>query len=388
MIRRISGSATFADAIARLRALAALGAPKPGAYALHETIAAARPALVAALRDETHAPLLVAVPTPDVAERAFADLLYYLGEDRAAELALFRSRDEAIGAIESPSERSARMALLADLADARPRVVLAPIAALRQHLMPKAVFEELRFRLTPGAEAGWEATQQRLYRMGYRRTDVVSAAGEYAVRGGILDVFPPTADRPLRIEFFGDAVESVRAFTIESQRSDETAEYADIVPWTEIPRDERYRTRVLERFHGPDAVRRELGVFLTAQADVPETWLPLAFEEPATLFDYLAPQTIVILDEPGMIATISNALDEERTREQHVLLADVESGELSVDEEHVGEALLAEIAIPHLSLEALGDSIVRYATLVFPGAIEHAASVAWIPRVLESFALE
>ena len=97
---------------------------------------------------------------------------------------------------------------------------------------------------------------------------------------------------------------------------------------------------------------------------------------------------LVILDEPGMIATISNALDEERTREQHVLLADVESGELSVDEEHVGEALLAEIAIPHLSLEALGDSIVRYATLVFPGAIEHAASVAWIPRVLESFALE
>ncbi|HZY98155.1 MAG TPA: transcription-repair coupling factor, partial [Candidatus Baltobacteraceae bacterium] len=388
VIRRISGSATFADAIARLRALAALPAPKPGAYALHETIAAARPALIAALREATHAPLLVAVPTPDVAERAFADLLYYLGDERAAELALFRSRDEAIGAIESPSERSARMALLAELADARPRIVLAPIGALRQHLMPKRVFDELRFRLTPGTESGWEATQQRLYRVGYRRTDVVSAAGEYAVRGGILDVFPPTAERPLRVEFFGDAVESVRAFTIESQRSDETVEYADIVAWTEIPRDERYRARVLERFHGPDAVRRELAAFLTVQGDVPETWLPLAFEEPATLFDYLAPQTIVVLDEPGMIATISNALDEERSREQHVLLADVESGELPVDDEHVGEALLAEIAIPHVSLEALGDSIARHATLVFPGAIEHAASVAWVPRVLESFTLE
>jgi transcription-repair coupling factor (superfamily II helicase) len=388
VIRRISGSATFADAIARLRALAALGVPKPGAYALHETIAAARPALIAALRDATQAPLLVAVPTPDVAERAFADLLFYLGEDRAAELALFRSRDEAIGAIESPSERSARMALLAELADGRPRIVLASVAALRQHLVPRALFDELRFRLTPGAEAGWEATQRRLYRMGYRRTDVVSAAGEYAVRGGILDVFPPTAERPLRVEFFGDAVESVRAFTIESQRSDETVEYADLVAWTEIPRDERYRARVLERFEGPDAVRRELAAFLTVQADVPETWLPLAFDEPATLFDYLAPQTLVMLDEPGMIATISNALDEERTREQHVLLADVESGELPVDDEHVGQALLAEIAIPHLSLEALGTSIARHATLAFPGAIEHAASTAWVPRILESFALE
>jgi transcription-repair coupling factor (superfamily II helicase) len=397
VIRRISSSATFADAISRLRALAALPARKPGAYALHETIAAARPALIAALRDTAQAPLLVAVPTPDVAERAFADLLYYLGEERAAELALFRSRDEAIGAIESPSERSARMALLADLADARPRIVLAPVGALRQHLVPRAVFDELRFRLVPGAQAGWEPTQQRLYRMGYRRTDVVSAAGEYAVRGGILDVFPPTAERPLRVEFFGDAVESVRAFSIESQRSDEPVEFADLVAWTEIPRDERYRTRVLERFNGPEAVRRELAAFLTVQSDVPETWLPLAFDEPATLFDYLSPQTIVILDEPGMIATISSALDEERTREQHVLLADRDGGTPAAlpmggaqpqAERMLSEALLAEVAVPHLSLDALGDSIARHATLVFPGAIEHAASITWVPRILEAFTLE
>ncbi|MBV8582766.1 MAG: transcription-repair coupling factor [Candidatus Eremiobacteraeota bacterium] len=388
MIDAIARSATFTTVVSRLRALADLPAPKPGAYAVHETIAAARPALVAALRRTTGAPLLVAVPTPDVAERAFADLLQYLGEDRAAELALFRSRDEAIGAIESPSERSARMALLAELADGASRIVLAPVAALRQYVMPRDVFDALRFTVRPGSEPGWERTQRRLYEAGYSRTDVVSAAGEYAVRGGILDVFPPTADRPLRVEFFGDAVESIRAFTIESQRSDETVDVADIVPWNEIPRDPSYRARVLERFTGPPAARRELASFLTVQADVPETWLPFAFEKPATLFDYLAPHTIVVLDEPSMIATVAAALDEERSREQHALLADVESGELPVDESHVGEALLAEIAAPHPSLDELGAAVARHATLVFPGAIEQPASTQWVPRIIDSFVFE
>ena len=61
------------------------------------------------------------MPTADVAERTFADLLYYLGETEPERVALVRSRDEAVGALESPSERSARMTLLADLRAGRPR---------------------------------------------------------------------------------------------------------------------------------------------------------------------------------------------------------------------------------------------------------------------------
>ncbi|HVA34412.1 MAG TPA: hypothetical protein VNG31_09705, partial [Candidatus Baltobacteraceae bacterium] len=366
-----SASHGLSGTIERLRSLRALPAPKPGAYALHETIAAARPATIAALFHALGGCLLVLVPTPDVAERAFADLLYYLGEDRAHELALLRSRDEAIGAIETPSERSARMTLLADLSDGRSRIVLAPIAAARQFLMPPALFQQGRFGLAVGAEAGWEQTQQRLYQLGYTRSDVVSAAGEYAVRGGILDLFPATADAPVRVEFFGDTVESVRSFSIETQRSDAPLQSVDVTPWSEIPRDERYRARILERFDGPQTARRELEAFLTTQGDVPETWLPLAFDERATLFDYVPRDAIVVLDEPGMLATVADALDEERSREQHVLLADVESGDLSIDESHVGEALLAEIAAGHATLSELGTWVARYAALVLPGAIEH-----------------
>ncbi|MBV8148152.1 MAG: transcription-repair coupling factor [Candidatus Eremiobacteraeota bacterium] len=370
----------------RLRVLAELPSPKPGAYALHETIAAARPALLAALAGSTWASVLVIVPTPDVAERTFADLLYFLGEDRADELALLRSREEAIGAIESPSERSARMTLLADLSSGSRRIVLAPIAAVRQYVMPRALFDSLRFALRPGNDAGWEATQRRLYELGYKRSDVVGAVGEYAVRGGIIDVFPASAPQPLRIEFFGDTVESIRSFNIESQRSDATAECADLVAWAQIPREERYRSRILEKYDGPPATRRELAAFLTTQSDVPETWLPLAFDEPATIFDYLDDRSMVVVDEPGTIASVSSALDDERARERNVLRDGLDSGELSADESHLGEALLADLAAPPPALPAFVRSLARFATLILPGAIEHGEQ--WLPPVLGSFVLE
>jgi transcription-repair coupling factor (superfamily II helicase) len=384
---RIAAATDVAALIERLRALRALER-KPGAYALHETIAPARPALLAALFAQLRSTLLVVVPTPDVAERAFADLLYYLGEARAHEIALLRSREEAIGAIESPSERSARMTLLTDLSDRKPRIVLAPIAAVRQYAMPKTLFEELRFSLRTGDDAGWEATQERLYRLGYKRTDVVGAAGEYAVRGGIIDLFPATAELPLRVEFFGDTIESVRSFHIESQRSDAVLAAAEVVPWSEIPRDERYRMHLMERYRGPEAARHAMAAFFTTHSDVPETWLPLAFDDAATIFDYLPPDAVVVLDEPVMIATVSNALDEERAREHGLVLAGVDSGDLAVDDAAIGDALLGEIAAPHPTLEQLGQRIAGYAALLLPGAIEHAATTAWAPPVLQPFVLE
>src|SRR6202035_2087150 len=116
--------------------------------------------------------------------------------------------------------RSARMTLLAELTDGRPKIVLAPIAAARQHMMARSRFVAERFVVRSGDEPGWERLQERLFALGYARSDVVSAVGEYAVRGGIIDVFAATADAPVRIEFVGDAIESMRAFAIESQRSD------------------------------------------------------------------------------------------------------------------------------------------------------------------------
>ncbi len=359
-----------------------------GVYACHETIAAARPALLAAFYRAVGKPILAVVPTPDVAERAFADLLYYLGETEPHEVALLRSRDEALGAIESPSERSARMTLLSDLSRGDHRIVLAPVAALRQYVMPRPLFDELRFTLRTGDEPGWEHLQQRLFALGYVRADVVSAVGEYAVRGGILDLFAASEDSPTRIEFFGDTVESIRPFDLATQRSFGERAEIDVVPWSEIPRDARYRARILERFEGPPAVRAALAAYIESGGDVPASWLPLAHEERATVLDYVRADAIVVLDEPGMLATIERALEEERSREQSVLLAGVESGEFSVNDSEVDDALLAEVASPHPLLAELAHQFLEHPLLVFPGAIERHDGLEWLPSPTASRVVE
>jgi len=359
-----------------------------GFYSLHETIPAARPALLAALYRALGGQIFVAMPTADAAERAFTDLLYFLEEDEPRSVALLRSRDEAIGALESPSEHSARMALLADLADGTPKIVLAPLAALRQYVMPRELFARSRFTLRVNEEAGWDRTLQRLYDLGYRRSDVVSAAGEYAVRGGIVDVFAPTADQPARIEFFGDAVESIRPFELESQRSEGALQSLEIVPWSEIPRDDALRARILARLDVPENVSRAVRAHLESGSDVPEAWLSLAFDVRETVLDYLSEHATIVLDEPGMLAAVERALDDERSREHSVLLEALASDQLSVRASDIGESLLAEVTAPHPHLQDLAPAIARHRALAFPGAIESADSLQWLPRTIESFVLE
>jgi transcription-repair coupling factor (superfamily II helicase) len=341
--------------------------------------------LLAGVHAVLRAPLFVVVPTADVAERTFADLSYYLA---GVPLALVRPREETIGAIESPSERSARMSLFADLLSAKPLVTIAPVAALRQYVMPPARFAELSFDLRAGDEVGFEALQERLFRLGYRRVDVVSAAGEYAVRGGILDVFAASADAPARLEFFGDTLESMRPFDLATQRSAGDLEHLAVVPWSEIPRDPDLRERVLDRIEGPEAVREAAFAYLEGGGELPEAWLPLAYGERATLLDYLSPQTLLVLEEPAMLATVERGLEEERSREEQVLLAAAESGELSVDSAAVGDALLAEVNAPHPTLNSLAAAFSRKRILVLPGAIEGALEMPWLPPSLERFVLE
>jgi transcription-repair coupling factor (superfamily II helicase) len=381
LVHALQGAKPVAGVIERLRR-------GRGLYALHETIPAARPALLAALYRALGGQLFVAMPTADAAERAFTDLLYFLEEDEARSVSLLRSRDEGVGVLESPSEHSARMAMLAELADGKPGIILAPLGALRQYVMPRALFMKSRFTLRTGGEAGWDRTLHELFRLGYRRCDVVSAAGEYAVRGGIVDMFPPTANRAVRIEFFGDTVETIRPFELESQRSEGTLEEIEIVPWSEIPRDEPLRERVLERLDAPENVARAVRSHLESGAEIPPSWLSLAFDQRETVLDYLSEHATIVFDEPGMLATLERALDDERSREQSVLLEALASDQLSVRSADVQESLLAEVIAPYPRLRDLAPAFARTRGVTFPGGIESAQSLEWLPHVVQSFVLE
>jgi transcription-repair coupling factor (superfamily II helicase) len=262
------------------------------------------------------------------------------------------------------------------------------LAALRQFVIPPHRFAEATFELRPGDEPGWEATLERLHRLGYRRSDVVAAAGEFAVRGGILDLFAATADAPTRAEFFGDTVESLRSFDLATQRSGgEPLERVTLAPWLEIPREGERRARVLERIVGEAGVVAAARAYLASGGDIPEAWLSLAFDERATLLDYLAPGGLIVLEEPAMLATVERGLDDERSREERVVLAGVAAGELGVRDDEVGEALLAEVAAPHPRLRDLADLLRTRRLLIVPGAIEAHDAMPWLPEPLEGFLL-
>src|SRR6266566_6973287 len=102
------------------------------------------------------------------------------------------------------------------------QVVVAPVRSLLQPIVA-GLGDIEPIRLRPGDEADLEEVLTRLVEAGYTRTDLVENRGDIAVRGGILDVFPPIEEHPLRIEFFGDTVEEIRYFKVADQRSLQTA---------------------------------------------------------------------------------------------------------------------------------------------------------------------
>src|SRR5215469_9622492 len=189
---------------------------------------------------------------------------------------------------------SRRIDTLTRLATAPPDrlVVLTTVNALIQRVAPKSLFDGRVLTLRPGGRIGLDRLQSFFRNNGYIRTDTVREPGEFAVRGGIVDLYPAGAAEPLRLDFFGETLESIRSFDPLSQRSTGNVEMAALRPVSEVLLDDaairRFRSRYREQFGatGTDdllyesvsAGRRYVGM---------EHWLPLYYEELDTLFDYL-----------------------------------------------------------------------------------------------------
>jgi transcription-repair coupling factor (superfamily II helicase) len=181
-----------------------------------------------------------------------------------------------------------------------PRIVLTTMNAALQRVPPRKVFEDRVLRLAVKGTLPVERLLSFLSRNGYSRADTVREPGEYAVRGGIVDLYPSGSFAPRRLDFFGDEIENIRVFDALSQRTTGPAESLTIKPVSEVLLDEnaihRFRTRYREQFgtavnddplyEAVSAGHRYIGV---------EHWLPLFYESLETIFDYL-PGAAVSLD--------------------------------------------------------------------------------------------
>ncbi|WP_368912111.1 transcription-repair coupling factor [Taklimakanibacter deserti] len=195
-----------------------------------------------------------------------------------------------------------RLAALASIAEgsAKPRIILTSVNAALQRLPQAQLIAETTFSAAPGQYVDTEKLQLFLQHNGYSRTGTVVDAGDFAIRGGIIDIYPPGAEGPVRLDFFGDALESVRRFDPQSQRSTGTLRSLVLHPASEVLLTPvtigRFRTSYAAAFGGLD-INDPLYESVTngRRYQGMEHWLPLFHEKLATIFDHV-PNGAVSLD--------------------------------------------------------------------------------------------
>ncbi|MGD9503228.1 MAG: CarD family transcriptional regulator, partial [Methyloceanibacter sp.] len=202
---------------------------------------------------------------------------------------------------ETIARRIATLAALAGRApDAKtPLVVLTTVNAIVQRVPPLEFIAASSLKLQPGNVVAMQELIGRLEISGYARAGTVTDPGQYAVRGGILDLYPPGGE-PVRLDFFGDTLEQIRAFDPATQRSEGRRDSLELLPMSEMALTpharKNFRQRYVELF-GPVTGDDPLYESISAgrQHQGMEHWLPLFHDRLATLFDYL-PAAAVTLD--------------------------------------------------------------------------------------------
>ena len=192
-------------------------------------------------------------------------------------------------------------------------VVTTANAVLQRVLTPFRIRESVR-EFKPGAEIGRESLGALLQRQGYGRTDTVIDKGEYAVRGSIVDIFPSGMDEALRLDFFGDELESLRTFDPNTQMSTGRLDSHLLLPASEALLDDdsikRFRSRYREMF-GANATQDPLYEAVSEGRRLAgmEHWLPLFEDKLATLFDHLGKDDLVVIDQGALAAADERVKD-------------------------------------------------------------------------------
>lgn len=204
-----------------------------------------------------------------------------------------------------PEIQEERAAALWQIASGKAAIVVAPVTSTATRLRSPEYYTDLARSVRRADTLDVDGLLRHLNTVGYSSSDVVEMPGQYAVRGGILDVYSPEADRPVRIEFFGDEVESIRKFDPATQRSSAGVDEALLLPLTETPVSEELLAAIHTRLSGKRLSGTEEALeqaILAEGATVFPGWefyAPVAGAD-RTLLDLL-PEASVMVDEPDAV---------------------------------------------------------------------------------------
>lgn len=263
--------------------------------------------------------IFVVLPGDDEAETFTTDLRFFLPDDTIAHLP---STEVLPFELQSPHPEisGARMRAFCGLAETMPVITVTSAHNILSRVMPKDAVILNTITLTAGSPHPMDRLIDDLVSAGYSRMSMVEERGEMSVRGGIIDIFSPGFDCPLRVEFFGDDVESIRPFDIGTQRSKGALTEARILPARETILEpgsrQDARARLIER---ADELGLERGAWEAISARLRDgavisgmdALLPIIHERLDTLFDYIDPSAIVALVDPDAITSALEKFAEE-----------------------------------------------------------------------------
>ncbi len=298
----------------------------------------AKPYFLAALNRELKRPLVIVTADPDASKRLYEQIL---GWDPGAGACLFPESDtlpyqRLLADTSAEAERIRILSMLLSGRKVNP-VVVTSVSALMQKLTPEADFAPACVTVKKDADIPMLDLLARLQKSGYRNENTVSLPGDVSHRGGIVDIFPPSSESPVRIEFFGNTVDSIRLFDPATQRSTSEVDSVVISParalLTPLSADEKTLKNSLGKLdlsklneEYKEQYQQEIAVMLShGEADFLDFYAPL-FNDGA-LSDYLPENTLIIMDEPDKIESAAAAFDAEsgESRSEKILHGELPS---------------------------------------------------------------
>jgi transcription-repair coupling factor (superfamily II helicase) len=281
--------------------------------------------LVSRIYDERQMPVMVLAPTAKAAERFIEDL-HFFGPTLNSRILYFPPYNILpYKSLSYHSETAAkRIGVLYRLLErSLPSIVVTTIDAVMQKIIPGKVISRYAELIVSGEEVDRDQLIEKLVAGGYLHAAVVEEPGDFSIRGGILDVFSPLYPHPLRIEFFGDFIESLRFFSAASQRRIKNVEEAVILPAKEAVLEKAYLPEIISRIRTRAS---EMNVRITRVREVVdnvksgqgfagiENLMPLIYPELGTFFDYIPDGTLFALLDSEKLENTAEAFEEQTVK--------------------------------------------------------------------------
>lgn len=265
-------------------------------------------------------PLLVLVESESVGAKLCEDINVLLGEKSNYRAMLFPAKDMVLTDIKASSKEYeyARLDVLTKLQNGQCPIVIASAEGALQHTIPREVLSSRMIRIKGGEDYAFDSLINNLISAGFYRCDMIEGPAQFSVRGSIVDIFPVNSTMPIRLEFWGDTIDSIAYFDIESQRRNELVDDISISPASEVLfesedvlKDKLSSLSSQIRGKNTDKIKKLLLQDIEklenkVSLSVYDKYLPLAYNSSQTIFDYV--NSVIICEHVDFNDSVKNVV--------------------------------------------------------------------------------